>query len=58
MKSDVKGKMNMNNVYVELIKVEKTLRKHRNKKYHESPISHFIQLNLGPVLFEHGDVDI
>lgn len=31
MKSEVKGKMNMNNMYVELIKIEKVLRKHRKK---------------------------
>lgn len=47
--------MNMNNMYVELIKIEKVLRKHRNKKYKESLTSHFMQLHLGPV-FEDGDV--
>lgn len=55
MKSEVKGKMNMNNMYVELTKIEKVLRKHRNKKYKESLTSHFMQLHLGPV-FEDSDV--
>lgn len=32
MKSEVKGKMNTNNMHVELIKTEKILRKNKNRK--------------------------
>lgn len=52
MKSEVKGEMSINNMHVELIKKDSQSKQEQKK---ESPVSHFMQPNLGPLFLENDE---
>lgn len=53
MNSEAKGEMNTNIIHVELIKKDSWEKQEQKNK--ESPISHFMQPNLGPLFLEDGE---